>query len=152
MQDPLTIAATNLALTGGTNRGHGACPMPQLSAQRRSPRHDIVLPLLHRATPAALRVGVGWTRNLSEGGACLELTVRLPPQAPLWVHLQTDRGTIEAKAQVAWTGAPDSARGSVLHGVAFTQMSPAQRRVLRDMLLSKSDAGQVGSASHRTSR
>jgi len=34
-------------------------------------------------TDALARTGVGWTRNLSEGGACVELAEPLRPHMPL---------------------------------------------------------------------
>ncbi|MEK6716642.1 MAG: hypothetical protein AAB253_06100 [candidate division NC10 bacterium] len=65
--------------------------MPQCSVQRRFIRYTIVLPILHTMNGSApARSGVGWTCNLSEGGACLELAERLKPSTPLSLLLRTD--------------------------------------------------------------
>jgi len=46
--------------------------MPTWSMPSKFPRYPIQLPLLHRVIgPPATGAGMGWTRNLSEGGACL---------------------------------------------------------------------------------
>jgi PilZ domain len=105
---------------------------------RQCPRYPIQIPVLHKPkNPAPNSAGVGWTRNLSEGGACVELGQRLRPPMPLRVRLQTDRGPIELEAQVTWAEESDSPRGGILHGVAFTQTSPDQLSALQELLLSK---------------
>lgn len=53
--------------------------MSDWAALRRFPRYPIQLPVLYKLKGPALQTGVGWTRNLSEGGAWLELAERLPP-------------------------------------------------------------------------
>jgi hypothetical protein len=87
---------------------------------------------------------VGWTRNLSEAGACLELAEVLSPDTPLRLRLQTDRGAIEVEARVVWARAANPASGVFSHGVAFTQVAPDQRQALRDLLRSKSDVRHAG--------
>jgi len=114
--------------------------MPSRSLQRRSPRYQIQLPFVHRGTPAARGVRVGWTRDLSEEGACVEVAERLPLQNPCWLRLRTDRGLIEVEGQVAWTGGATPAGDGFLHGVAFTRIAPAQRQALRDLLSTKGGA------------
>jgi hypothetical protein len=64
----------------------------------------------------------------------VELVERLPPETLCWLRLRTDRGPIEVKGQVAWTGESTPAGKGFLHGVAFTQIPPAQRQALRDLL------------------
>jgi hypothetical protein len=119
--------------------------MPASMGQRRFHRYPIHLPLLHKPrAPAPTRAGVGWTRNLSEGGACVELAERLQPQLPFRVRLRTDRGAIEVEAQVVWAGEPGRAGGGVLHGVIFTQVSPEQHQALRDLVYRKGDRGHAG--------
>ncbi len=122
--------------------------MSDWAIQRRSPRHPIQLPLSHTPTPhRGAGARVGWTRDLSEGGACLELDERLPVHTPLHIHLQTDRGTIEVDAQVVWeveTGGSDRARGSVLHGVAFTHLASDQLQALQALLLSEGRERRCG--------
>src|SRR5512134_853597 len=43
--------------------------MSENSTPRRLPRYQIQLPLLYKLSTPASKFGVGWTRNLSEGGA-----------------------------------------------------------------------------------
>ena len=108
------------------------------SEHRQFRRYPIQLPLLHTPKGSApARRGVGWTRNLSEGGACVELAERLQPRLPLWVRLRTEQGAIEAEAQVAWAEGPPLANGGILHGVAFTQLAHDPLQALRDLILTK---------------
>jgi hypothetical protein len=115
--------------------------MSDWSMRRRFPRYPIQLPLQH-TTPAA-GAGVGWTRNLSEGGACVELDECLPVPSPVHIRLLTDRGAIDIEAQVVWEAKMPDAQtaergltgGGVLHGVTFTHLAPDQLQVLRSLLL-----------------
>ncbi len=119
--------------------------MPDWAAQRQFPRYLVQLPVLHQArAPASSRVGVGWTRDLSEGGACLELTDRFRTSKLLRIRLQTEAGPIEAEAQVAWAREPTLPRGGTLHGVAFTLIAPDERQALRDLIRSKGEIRQAG--------
>lgn len=119
--------------------------MPGWSAARRFTRYPVQLPLLYRIEGSSSpSVGAGWTHNLSEGGTCVEFAERLGSQAPLTVRLQTDRGPIELRAQVVWTGTQTRAGGGVLHGLAFTQVAPEQLQALRDLLLPLSMASHAG--------
>lgn len=118
--------------------------MPERS-QRQFPRYPIKLPVLYRVTdPAPVRAGVGWTRDLSEEGACLELAERLGPSSRLGVFLRTDKGGLELEAEVVWAGGPVPAGEGVLHGVTFTPLSPEQLAALRDLLLQKGQTRQAG--------
>ncbi len=102
---------------------------------RRFPRYPIQLPILYKVIiPPTRQAGAGWTRNLSEGGACLELAESLQPATSLQVLLRTEQRGTELEAQVVWTRAAGSTTSGVLHGVAFTQMVPADRQALRDLL------------------
>jgi hypothetical protein len=115
--------------------------MPDPSLRRQFQRYLIQLPILHKAeVPGSTRAGVGWTRNMSEGGACVELGERLRPPMSLRLLLRTDRGSVEVEGQVVWAGEPGLVGGGILHGVAFTQIAPDQLQALRDLLLSR---GQV---------
>jgi hypothetical protein len=87
---------------------------------------------------------MGWTHNMGEGGACVELNERLQPQRPIRVRLQTARGAIELEAKVVWSREPDSAGGGVLHGMAFTPIPPEQVEPLRELLLSKGSVRHAG--------
>ncbi len=112
--------------------------MRDRSERRQSRRYPIQLPLL--LTPKASTgtgTGVGWTRHLSEGGAGVELPVRLPAQTPLRVRLKTDRGLIEAEGAVVWTKDSLLPSGGILHGVAFTHIALDQLQALWNLLVSK---------------
>lgn len=119
--------------------------MPTRAVQSKYPRYPIHLPLLHRVIgPSPTGAGMGWTRNLSEGGACLEVTGAFRPETPLRLRLQTERGAIEADAEVVWAGAPDRASGVGPHGVAFTQVAADQLQALRELLYSRKGARHAG--------
>jgi hypothetical protein len=112
--------------------------MTQAAAERRFPRYDVQIPvrLVPAASPQALPRS-GWTRNLSQGGACLELEERLPAPTPLQIRLQTDLGTVEVEAQVVWEAerSPEEPAGAgVLHGVAFTYLTPEQMQAIQTLL------------------
>ena len=112
--------------------------MPEYWPQRRFTRYPIVLPLLHRGKgPAPASAGVGWTCDLSGGGARVRLAERFRPQDSLHLRFQTDVGSIEGDAQVVWTGAPDPEGGGIQHGVAFTNLPPDQLQPLRGVLTSQ---------------
>jgi hypothetical protein len=121
--------------------------------QRRFPRYPIEVPFqLSTTAPGSSGGGVGWTRDLSEGGACVELNVRLPVPSPLHIHLLTDRGAIEIEAQVVWEaqapvgGAQGSAQatGGVRYGVAFTHLAPDQLQTIRTLLAPRGQERRSG--------
>lgn len=113
--------------------------------QRRHPRYSIRLPLLHKAeSSGADRAEMGWTHNMGEGGACVELTERLQPQGPIRVRLQTAKGAIELEARVVWSREDGSAGGGILHGMAFTQVAPDQIEPLRELFLSEGSVRHAG--------
>ena len=119
--------------------------MPEWSVQRRFSRFPIVLPVLHRPKGhGAARTGVGWTRDVSGGGACVQLAEQLSPQVPLNLRLQTDRGALELEGEVAWVGDPPKAGGGILHGVAFTHIAPDQLQTLRELIISKGKVRNAG--------
>ncbi len=106
--------------------------MPRWTAQQQFPRYPVQLPLLHTVlSPPAGRPHMGWTRNLSEGGACVELAEVVPTTTAVRLCLWTDDATIEAEVEVVWAGAPDRDTRLAPHGVAFTRMAPDQRQTLR---------------------
>jgi hypothetical protein len=118
--------------------------MPKAPKKRQFARYMIQLPLLHKAgEPALSAVGVGWTKNLSQAGACIELAERLHERTPLHARLQTDRGTIHVEAQVIWTGDP-APKGGILHGVAFVEVAPEHARALDGLILSQGEVRQAG--------
>ncbi len=62
-------------------------------------RYPIQLPLLYKPQgPAPGKGGMGWTRNLSIAGACVELAEHLQPGMPLQVVLQTAHEYIKVEA------------------------------------------------------
>jgi hypothetical protein len=106
--------------------------------RRHGRRYPIQLPLAH--TPSAFRAargGIGWTRNLSEQGACVELAERLQSPMPFLLCFQTDRGVIDVEAEMAWCGHSPQSEGGILHGLTFTRFNPDQRRDLQALFLSK---------------
>ena len=98
-------------------------------------RYPIQTPLLYKPMgSAAGKGGMGWTRNLSQGGACVELAERLQPGTPLQVVFQTAHANIEVEAQVIWARESTAAGGSVFHGVTFARVATDQDQALRDLL------------------
>lgn len=93
--------------------------------QRRFPRYAIQVPLLFRRLdqmePA--QAGIGWTQDLSEGGACLELRVQLPVGCRLGLVIFANPETIEAEMRVVWVR--DVNQETFLHGVEFLHLTPA---------------------------
>ena len=119
--------------------------MPEWPVQRRFPRYVIQLPILGRANLDPLgQAGAGWTRDLSEGGACLELAESLQLRTPMHLFLRTDRGRIELQAQVIWVAEPSRSEGGILHGVSFIQLAPEQVRALRDLIRAKGQMQRAG--------
>ncbi|MBI2562572.1 MAG: PilZ domain-containing protein [candidate division NC10 bacterium] len=118
--------------------------MPNSSAQRRHPRHPLVLSILYKSKdPAPVKVGVGWTRDVSDGGACLELAEPLPFATPLSVILQTDQGSLGVEGKVVWVGGPAAVGGGTLHGVAFLDATPEQLRALWALIARRGQARQA---------
>ena len=112
--------------------------MSEWTAKRRHPRHPIRLPVLYKVTdPAAARAGVGWSRDLSEGGACVELAEYLEPMSPLTLLLRTGEGGLELEAEVVWAAQSEAAGQPVLHGVSFVQLSEAQGKALNKLFTLK---------------
>ncbi len=110
--------------------------MTVYTVQRRFARYPIQIPVVYKpASPGPIRFGVGWTRELSEGGACLELDERVAPQTPLHIRLQTKRGLVEVEAEVEWAKDSREAGGGVLHGLAFTNLQSQEVQAIRDLLL-----------------
>jgi len=110
--------------------------MPEFAVQRRFPRFPIKLPVLYKVLePKAGKPGVGWTRDLSEGGACLELADRLEASTVLWVLLRSDLGGLELTGRIVWVGGPAAGQGGVAHGLSFERMGPNQQEALRKLLM-----------------
>ena len=113
-------------------------------------RYSVPLPFLHRGFPPVdVYAGVGWTWDVSEGGACVELPEHLHAMQPLRFRLQTDRGAIEVEASVVWKADARTVRGErsgqvaggIRHGVVFTRLASDQYRALRELLRSLAGPG-----------
>ena len=110
-----------------------------MSRQRRHTRYPIQLPAMHRPGAPGVKPGAGWTRDVSEGGVCIELPDVLQPQMPVRLRLRIDRGAIEADGQVAWVGQAAGRGGGTPHGIALTQMAPGHQRALVDLVYRKGE-------------
>lgn len=122
--------------------------MSEWSLLRRSPRFLVHLPFLYTANvPGSTGPEMGWTFDLSEQGACVELAQRYPPPMTLHLTLQTDRASIEVDAEVVWAGTP-ALPGGILHGVIFNWTAPEHLQALRDLLPSTGAAGGTGVRLH----
>lgn len=122
----------------------GDRPVVEWAVQRRFPRFPIKLPILYKRKSPPVRAGAGWTRDVSEGGACLELAEPFALGTHLSVILQTDKGGIVVDAKVVWASKPEAAGAGVLHGVAFTQLAPEEHQALASLLVSKGKVRQAG--------
>ncbi|HSC72223.1 MAG TPA: PilZ domain-containing protein [Candidatus Methylomirabilis sp.] len=104
---------------------------------RRFPRYPFQLPFrcrVHRVQAnIPPRVNVGWTRQLSEGGAGVELGEALSPGSSLTLHVQTPRGAQEVQAQVVWTEKSLEAGGGIPHGLVYTAADAKFLHALRDL-------------------
>lgn len=110
--------------------------MYQPSVHTQMTRYPIQLPVLYwRKTGTRTRAGAGWTRELSEEGATVELSERFEPQTLLRVRIQTDRGPIDMDAKIAWIAASAPLGAENYHGLTITQIAPDQLQALRDLLL-----------------
>ena len=117
--------------------------MTAASADHRLTRYPIVLPVLCTArTPSRSGTQVGWTRNLSESGACLVLPERLPLTRPFHLGFQTDGTPLKAEGRVVWVG--QSGFDLIRHGVAFTRIAPEHRWTLQGVFLSQGRVRPAG--------
>ena len=129
-------------------RGLEAIPVTDWALERRYPRYLVHLPFLYKANaPGSSGLEMGWTFDLSEQGACVELAQRFPPPMTLHLTLQTDRASIEVDAEVVWAGTP-ALPGGILHGVLFTWTAPEHLQAFRDLLPSTGPAGSTGVRLH----
>jgi hypothetical protein len=98
---------------------------------RNKRRYRIILPcqawLQDHPSP---QVFSGWTCNLGEGGACLDLSFDVTdgffPGALLFLSLQSEEEQLPLEARVVWVGPPSPPVGTQ-HGVDFPRLTPDQR-------------------------
>jgi PilZ domain len=109
--------------------------MPQGIDKRRFVRFDLRLPVLYKRLGSGRgKTGVGWTRNLSMGGVCVDLDERLDPKTVLGVLFQTEHGAIEVEAEVAWASSAPGLDGGTPHGLEFMQLGPRQTQAMERLL------------------
>lgn len=112
--------------------------MPELTDRRQFPRYPVRLPVLYRRkTPAPVKTGAGWTHDLSEGGACLELADRLEDLSVLQLVFQTQQGSLDLSGVVVWAADGRQKGEAIHHGLAFSDLSPRQREALRELIRPK---------------
>ena len=103
--------------------------------RRKHARYPIVVPILYAPECSdSVMASAGWTRDLSEGGACLELPEKLETSALIRAMLRTDQGSFETCGQVIWAEGPLQT-GGTLHGVTFARMLPAQHQAVEGLLV-----------------
>jgi len=74
--------------------------MSELTEKRQVFRSEIRLPVLYRRkAPGPIKAGVGWTHNLSDEGACLELSDRSRSRRP---SSSCSRRITEASPSMRW--------------------------------------------------
>lgn len=111
--------------------------MTEWLGRRKHARYPIVVPVLYGLKSAGPEMtGAGWTRDVGEGGACLELDERLDVSALIRLLSRTDQGLIATEARVIWTSGSPATEG-IVHGVAFTPGMASAHQALRELLLRK---------------
>jgi PilZ domain-containing protein len=116
--------------------------MVKRSNLHHSPRYQVVLALAYTTTSEGTQIPEaksGWTRNLSETGACLELPEALAPGTPLSLVLQTEGDRLALAAQVGWVAHPSLPGGRTLHGIFFPRLTTEQRQGLQAVLRREGD-------------
>ena len=109
--------------------------MTQGIDKRRFARYDLRLPVLYKRLGSSRgKAGIGWTRNLSMGGVCLDLDERLDLKMVLGVLFQTDHGPIEVEAEVVWAASTPGLGGGIGHGLEFTELAPKQTQAMEQLL------------------
>ena len=112
--------------------------MPETVENRQFPRSLIRLPVLYRRkAPEPVKAGAGWTHNLSEDGACVELSERLEAPSSVQLLFQTDQGGLDLSGVVIWAAAVRATGHGILHGVTFADLTPDQRKGLKELLRAK---------------
>ena len=113
--------------------------MPGVVEKRSVPRLPISVPFLFRPnTTPLVKTATGWTHDLSEEGACLELPNRLAKGSTVRLLFQTDRYGLDLVAAVVWTAMLQQKGEGILHGVNFTDLTPVLRQAIQDFIRSES--------------
>ena len=110
--------------------------MSPASDARRSPRYPVDFPVAY-AYAAAVKAAsgdLGRARNLSEGGACLDLPEALDPGTLLSLRLPEVASALAVEAAVVWIGRPGLPGSPTRHGVAFPALTVDQRAALGHFL------------------
>jgi hypothetical protein len=112
--------------------------MPEIEEKRHVARSLIKLPVLYRRkAPEPVKAGTGWTHNLSEEGACVELSDRFEEPSSVQLLFQTDQGGLGLSAVVIWAAAIRDKERGFLHGLTFTDLTPDQWKGLKELLRAK---------------
>jgi len=108
--------------------------MPEQSLEERFSRYALTLPLIYRlAGRPDQKSRAGWTRDLGERGAWLELPELLPQETRLDIRVRAPDNIVEVGARVVWLRNEPAGNGVFLHGVAFTGLTPAQCHALQGL-------------------
>jgi hypothetical protein len=109
--------------------------MPEIPEKRHLSRQAVRIPFLYRLkTPIAVTAGAGWTHNISEDGACLELPERLEESSAFPILFQTDHGSLSVGAKVIWVSKIRERGEGIIHGVDFPGLSDEKRQALRTLI------------------
>src|SRR5512138_1668153 len=116
---------------------------------RRHQRYQLLLPVRCEVGGADGKATAlaGWTLNISEEAACLELPEALSDGTPVRVHLGPGPDPLPLDGRVVWAGESDDPVG-IPHGVTFTVAPLAQRQGLRSLLRCPSVLGD-GTGTYR---
>ncbi len=111
--------------------------MPQRASLLRTSRYLVDLPIFCRYTTIgeqATKTSSGWTRNLSETGACLELVEPLAPGTSLSLVIQSEGKSLTMLAEVVWGDPPSLPGVRILHGVTFPLLTVEQQTAIQTLL------------------
>ncbi len=110
--------------------------------RRRQPRFPVQFPVTCLVRmPGAAQADpplAGRLRNVSVGGALLELRTCVPPGDTVAVGVPTKTGSVEVEGRVIWVtaGAGTGGGPSYVHGVQLSTMEGKPDAVLADLLRS----------------
>ncbi len=117
--------------------------MAEISKERRRhARSSVQVPVTCLVrVPGAAQAGpplAGSLRNVSVGGALLELPTCVPPGDAVAVGVPTKTGSVEVEGRVIWVtgGANAGGRQTYVHGVQLSTLEGQPDTVLADLLSS----------------